>query len=308
MAQVSDEMASEYARIYARAAEDPGTAGDEGEENWATLFKEWLPPTYHIQTKGRLIGHDGSISPQVDLLVLKPSYPRKLQEKKVWLAAGVAAAFECKTTVTAGHVKAAVNRCVQFKKLYQQRAGSPQKELRSPLIFGLLAHSHSWKGERSDPLGNIDSALKKSETAAPHPRFELDLVCVADLATFNRSYITSYDASWKSDQQSNLEAAFGGPRGPMTSMMNSALNAGGQPSDFRPIGALIGLLTQRLAWEDPHIRDIADYFRLANLWGNGQGLLRPWPLSVYSDEVRKQIEGGRRTNGVSWDEWSVGEM
>src|SRR3954470_9041890 len=85
MAQVSDEMASEYARIYARAAEDPGTAGDEGEENWATLFREWLPPQYHVQTKGRLISHDGRMSPQVDVLILKPSYPRKLLEKKVWL-------------------------------------------------------------------------------------------------------------------------------------------------------------------------------------------------------------------------------
>ena len=30
MSQVADEMASEYARIYAQAAEDPGMAGDEG--------------------------------------------------------------------------------------------------------------------------------------------------------------------------------------------------------------------------------------------------------------------------------------
>ena len=38
MSQVTDEMASEYQRIHARAEEDPGTAGDEGEENWATLL------------------------------------------------------------------------------------------------------------------------------------------------------------------------------------------------------------------------------------------------------------------------------
>ena len=35
VAQTTDEMASEYQRIRARATEDPGTAGDEGEENWA---------------------------------------------------------------------------------------------------------------------------------------------------------------------------------------------------------------------------------------------------------------------------------
>ena len=86
-------MASEYLRIYTKAVNDPGTAGDEGEENWATLFRDWLPPTYHIRTKGQLIGHDGTLSPQIDLVVLKPSYPRKLLEKKVWFAGGVAAAL-----------------------------------------------------------------------------------------------------------------------------------------------------------------------------------------------------------------------
>ncbi len=298
-------MASEYVRIHSRAAEDPGTAGDEGEENWAALFRNWLPPTYHIQTKGRIIAHDGSLSPQVDLLVLKPSYPNKLREKKVWLAAGVAAAFECKTTLTAGHVNEAVERCVRIKSLYTQRVGSPQKELQSPLIYGLLAHSHSWKGERSDPLWNISNKLEHSSKIPSHPRLELDVLCVADLATFNRSYITAYDAEWNPNERLRLEAEFGGARGPMTSMMCSASNAERQSSEFRPTGALIGLLIQRLAWEDPQVRDIADYFRLANLWGVSQGSMRVWPLSVYSDEVRKQIQVGRRTNGVRWDEWSV---
>ena len=36
-------------------------------------------------------------SPQIDVLVLKGAYPNKLLNKKVCLAVGVAAAFECKT-------------------------------------------------------------------------------------------------------------------------------------------------------------------------------------------------------------------
>lgn len=35
MRQISVEMASEYQRIRRRSVEDPGTAGDQGEENWA---------------------------------------------------------------------------------------------------------------------------------------------------------------------------------------------------------------------------------------------------------------------------------
>ncbi|WP_198148432.1 DUF6602 domain-containing protein, partial [Elstera litoralis] len=76
MDQITEEMMSEYNRIYAKAAADPGTAGDEGEENWATLFRDWLPPAYQVRTKGRLINPDGSMSPQVDVVILKPSYPQ----------------------------------------------------------------------------------------------------------------------------------------------------------------------------------------------------------------------------------------
>ena len=41
--QVQETLASEYQRIVARAQEDPGTAGDQGEENWAGFLRQWLP-------------------------------------------------------------------------------------------------------------------------------------------------------------------------------------------------------------------------------------------------------------------------
>lgn len=306
MVQVSNEMASEYARIYARASEDPGTAGDEGEENWATLFREWLPPTYHVETKGRLIGHDGKMSGQIDVLVLKSSYPKKLLEKKVWLAGGVAAAFECKTTLTASHVKASVKRCAAFKDLYQPRVGTPYREMTSPLIYGLLAHSHSWKAENSTPIENIERALSEAnQSEITHPRFELDCLCVADLATWAKSYITSYQASYKPESQQSLQDIFGGSCGPVTSLICSAMKADNQSPSFRPIGALIGHISERLAWSDPSVRDIADYYRKTNLLGSGQGEMRHWPLSVFSDDVRNRVLAGHLSHGVFWDEWSI---
>lgn len=68
-------MATEYARIQKRASEDPGTAGDQGEENWAELLRGWLPRTYEVVTKGRIISQDGHTSPQVDVLVSKECLP-----------------------------------------------------------------------------------------------------------------------------------------------------------------------------------------------------------------------------------------
>lgn len=308
MAQITTEMGSEYDRIYARAAEDPGTAGDEGEENWATLFRDWLPPAYHVGTKGRLIGHDGQMSPQIDVVVLKPAYPRKLLEKKIWLAGGVAAAFECKTTITAAHVASSITRCAEFKGLYARREGTPRIELRSPLIYGLLAHSHSWKGAKSDPIANIQRALDSGASGVTHPRFEMDVLCVADLATWSSTIVSRYEATWRPDDRDELVNAFGAACGPMTAMICSSADSESQHASFRPVGALLDDLACRIAWADPSVRDIADYFRKTNLGGSGSGAMRPWPLSTYSPEVARQIAAGRFTNGVPWDEWSVGGM
>lgn len=308
MAQITSEMGSEYDRIYARAAEDPGTAGDEGEENWARLFREWLPPSYHVETKGRLISHDGRMSPQIDVVILKPAYPRKLLEKKIWLAGGVSAAFECKTTITAAHVTDSIARCAKFKDLYPPREGTPRTELRSPLIYGLLAHSHSWKAQNSKPLENIQRAMHNGLDSLIHPRFEMDLLCIADLATWSSFIISRYEAAWNPTAQAELVRTFGASCGPMTGMTCSSPDSESQHSTFRPVGALLEDLTRRLAWADPAVRDIADYFRKANLGGNGSGGLKPWPLSTYSAQVAQQIANGRITNGVPWDEWSVGGM
>ena len=63
MLEATHMMQSEYIRIQKRASEDPGTAGDNGEKNWADLLKLWLPSKYHIVTKGRIMNTDGDCSP-----------------------------------------------------------------------------------------------------------------------------------------------------------------------------------------------------------------------------------------------------
>ena len=193
MQQLSDEMAAEYDRIQKRATEDPGTAGDQGEENWAELLRGWLPSTYKVVTKGKIISQDGSTSPQVDVLVLKDIYPEKLINKKLYLAAGVAAAFECKTTLKAEHIEQAVKTCIKIKDLYPVREGTPYKELHAPIVYGLLAHSHSWKNPNSTPEANIEQKLLEfDELYVSHPRQTLDLFCVADFGTWISGKINIY--------------------------------------------------------------------------------------------------------------------
>ena len=187
MKQLQDKMAANYKHIQKRASEDPGTAGDQGEENWRDLLSGRLPRTYEVVTKGRIIGQDGHTSPQVDVLVLKSIYPKQLidEGEKIFLAAGVAAAFECKTTLKAEHIEKAVKTCVKIKNLYPAREGTPYKELHAPIVYGLLAHSHSWKSNNSTPENNIEQKLHESDKLhVSHPRLGLDLLCVADLNTW----------------------------------------------------------------------------------------------------------------------------
>jgi len=89
MRALKDSLATDYHRIRARTKDDPGTAGDQAEEDWAAILRDWLPAIYPVFTKGRILFEDGSSSPQVDVLVLKPSYPQGLRHQKYFFAGGV---------------------------------------------------------------------------------------------------------------------------------------------------------------------------------------------------------------------------
>ncbi|MDH4394720.1 MAG: hypothetical protein QE278_03485 [Limnobacter sp.] len=305
MRQISAEMSAEYDRIQKRATEDPGTAGDQGEENWATLLKDWLPQNYEVVTKGRIISQEGDTSPQIDVLVLKSSYPKKMLNKKLYLAAGVVAAFECKTTLKASHIADALKTCAKIKSLYRPRTGTPFKELHSPLVYGLLAHSHSWKGERATPERNIEQKLIESDAeSVSHPRQQLDILCVADLAAWTSSTLTFIGPRQIPDWSSM--ASIYGDSGSATSVyIGHSYSQEQQVAHFTPIGVLISYLSQKMAWDEPSFRDLADYYRITNIGGSGAGQVRKWPASIYSEEIRKRVEAGRLSNGEPWDEWSI---
>ena len=302
MKQLSNEMAAEYDRIQKRATEDPGTAGDQGEENWAKLLRGWLPRTYAVVTKGRIISADGRTSPQIDVLVLKDVYPEKLLDKKLYLAAGVAAAFECKTTLKASHIEHAIKTCAKIKSLYPNREGTPYKELHAPIVYGLLAHSHSWKGLNSKPEVNIVKTIVESDRLhVPHPRQALDLLCVADLATWTLVRVTflieesSHDPNYAPQDAKAI-----------TSYMKHAALFATQVENFTSIGVLISSLSRRLAWEDPALRNLADYYYATKMTGYGLGTKRTWELnSIYSTKLYDdlKVRGKLIEQKYVWDEW-----
>lgn len=306
MREVRENVAAEYERIRRRAGEDPSIAGGEGENTWAEIFKHWLPPAYQIETKGKIMAADGSSSPEFDVIVLSPTYPRKLRKIKQYLAGGVVAAFECKLTCKADDVRTTISRSVSVRRSFPKRLGTPYREMHSPIIMGLLAHSHAWKSPGSKPVENIETALYTADNdLVTHPREMLDFVCISDLATWSSSRNANLDAqdiltrTHPSLRHTMPEQLI------MTGYFRRNADEERQVSEFTPVGALICKLLVRLAWEDPSIRPLAQYFEGTRISGDGIGRAKVWkPEDVFSESVR-HAEISSKPIYEDWSEWGL---
>jgi hypothetical protein len=285
MSSATREIQDEYERIQMKIKEDPGTAGEQGEENWAELLRNWLSPTYQVVTKGRILSHKGDTSPQVDVLILHPTYPKKLLNKKHYLEGGVIAAFECKLTLEARHITETLECAAEIRQLLPNRTGTPYKELNSPIFFGLLAHSHSWKRENSKPQENISNKLLADDlNIIRHPREMLDVLCVADLGVWTALkslYLgpkcfehPEQDREIANTINTSAKKVFGSQGCVVTSYMNRPWKNHDGEIQYYPIGIMITHLLHKLAWEDTYIRPLAKYFRMSDMIGVGEGELR----------------------------------
>ena len=193
--------------------------------------------------------------------------------------------------------------------MYPVREGTPYKELHAPIVYGLLAHSHSWKAEKSTPENNIRQKLLESDSRyVSHPRESLDLICVADLATWTLFKNALYKPiPGIPGYQSLLYSIYGANGSVATSYIEHTPPRDSQSGRATPIGNLISSLSGRIAWEDPALRALAEYYRYTGIAGGGRGRQRHWPISIYSEKVRRGIqEGGKLTHIViNWDEWQV---
>jgi hypothetical protein len=311
MRDATRQMDSDYDQIEKRSREDSGTAGDQGEENWATLLRRWLPPTYQVVTKGRILSDQGDASPQVDVLLLSPAYPKALLGNKYYLAGGVLAAFECKITLKAAHIRDFVKTAVSISKLAPRRMGSPFRELNSPIVYGLLAHAHAWKAPTYTPSKNLEKALLIADQKfVMHPSEMPELLCVANLGTWTKGFDAWIGPGMNvwSEEMAGIFGKDGAVTTTYAGFTRDSSNswAADQPMGFTPIGAVISWLLRRLAEDDESLRRLAQYFARTGLLGRGMGIQRRWPAEVYSSEVRTGIATGRLVNGSLWNEWNIG--
>lgn len=303
-------MQSEYDRIIRHSKNDPGTAGDEGEENWATLIRDWIPKSYYVVTKGQILFPDGSCSPQVDVLILRPEYPPSLVTRRIkkYMAHSVAAAFETKLTLRPSHFKKVFKNSsiIKSKKLFDSY--TPYQELHSPIIFGLLSHCFDSKIKNVEVISNsINKKIYDCDQALiQHPKEMPDIVCVADIGTWITTKFTYLGPRVINPVAWNVMAQHLG--GSPCTMTGYALYPEGveKLKDFTPIGAFISTLIHQLAWRDLAIQNIARYYLVSNVGGSGKGKLnRIWqPEKVFSKNIFDQILNQGLTTGKHWHEWS----
>jgi hypothetical protein len=299
MAAARESLARDYKRIRTRSSEDPGTAGDQAEEDWAQILRNWLPAIYPVVTKGRILFEDGSSSPQVDIIILKPSYPHGLRHEKYIFAGGVIAAFECKLTLRKEHIDQAFLRAREIKRKARKRLGTPYDELNSAPIFGLLAHSHALRGKK--PSWKIHDAVEQFQTKyAKHPCELLDIICVADAATLPLGKHVLIGCDLDEHELESLKEVEGDNL--ISTMYVIHDEEREDPSDVGAILAgLMHELTYRIAFEDSSTRDWADHLSYIGWYG---GIGRPvyWTEDELSSGVRNRLRKQGR-DGDRWSKW-----
>ncbi|WP_154665198.1 DUF6602 domain-containing protein [Pseudomonas fulva] len=330
----SNRLAEDYKAFRARVLEDPGTSGDQGEESWARLLREWLPEGYSVVTKGRILGASGEASPQIDVIVLKPSYPKFLKAEKYYLLDGVAAAFECKLTLKSGHLEKVMRNAKVIASLSPKQIGSPKKELMSPLIYGVLAHSHTWKSDAKTVVAELTNKIHNIAKQASEPRELPELICIADLAGWRLSHSTtthyifgdynipdattreSYINHLKSlhadcSHQEHRDAHFhqlwvDKPHSEYMVQFYPEHIDHEAPDQiwekFTPVGAFIGAMYDKLAYRDESLLNISHYFKSVHIPGSNGGVKLaggklPWPSNVIN---KSTWESPRRAQN-GWD-------
>lgn len=333
----SRKLAEDYAATRPRVLEDPGTSGDQGEESWASLLRDWLPEGYSVVTKGRILGASGKASPQVDVIVLKPNYPKFLKGQKYYLLDGVAAAFECKLTLKPGHLEKVMKNAKYIAELSPKPTGSPQKEILAPLIYGVLAHSYAWKSEKDSVVKNITDKIHELGQEASEPRELPELVCIADLAGWRLSHsqYTHYfildlltpDISDRNAVANKIKERYKNIPTQVINRPDSVQLFIDQPysqyrpqyypehidsnapteswARFTPIGAFIAALYDKLAYRDPGLLNISEYFSSVHVPASsgcvGPDYAKiPWARSIISDETWVETWGGNRPREAEW--------
>lgn len=311
LAEMSTAIARDYEDLQAKLSGNPSAiqeSGHQAEAAWVALLQGWLPSTYEVATRKYLILEDSNgpeISNETDIVVFHPSYPPQLRSKPHVLVSGVVAAFSVKATLTRAGLEEAVKEAAVVKRGVISRAGTPQDDLMASPVYGLLAHSHSWKSPASEPNRNVTSALRDFDSQyAATPREGLDLVCVADLNFWSRATIAMSRHVADQLNQNLGDLSSGAYKESIQSgfMKRTTFDEGDRSADAMPPSSLfVGTLWNKLARFHSDLKPIADGLRVTGTSGSGSIDMRHWAFNeVFSSSTMQDMQRGR----FAHDNWS----
>lgn len=309
LSKLSRDLSEGYQRIQDEIRGNPSNiqlSGYLAENVWKRLIAQWLPPSYELKARRHIVYEqavDGAVrSPEVDLVLLHPSYPERLQDEQEVLVSGVVVALSVKLTLTPEGLREAIEMAIRLRRGMKVRVGEPIGDLVSPLVTGVLAQSY--RGFGSDPEGAVDQILLDaarrldgsdcsvddadyvSRGLASHPRNELDFVCIADLNCWRRRPMVM----WQDVDAPRRQGAgvFTAPwlSGKKLSERNGRL--------AEPVAIFISELWQKLAYRDHALKPIADGFRMTDTPGSGAGHNEPKPLKPLVHSGTYAVLQGRR--------------
>jgi hypothetical protein len=274
-----DGLAANAADAYDRAhriarEKDPNHAGHIGEATWSSMLTTW-GPGWPVVTRKYIVGPGGETN-EVDIIVLKPDYPRALWEESSVLVSGVAAAFSSKLTLKPEHIDEAIGQKKAILHAAGRSASGVRESVSGPFPFGLLAHGAAEPLRKApDFPGALQDLYERrahdqAEPLVTSPREELDGILVA-----NRGFVSMM-------RTSVVFEGVGQPLGGPTSAMvrYSAEDA------FLPGLPIAQFLTWMHNAVNPGGRSSLQ--SLVHMLGadSNSGLMTKWQMDAYPDRLR----------------------
>jgi hypothetical protein len=250
-------------------------------------------------TKGRIVTSDNWASGQVDLIVLKPSYPPSLVNNKLYIAAGVAAVFECKLNIRRDGLKKAIKTISELQRKFEPIRRTPFCEANSEIITGILAVSvkNLDKSKLLEYAAKIIQAYRENTKGI---RELPDILSISDVSTFSTKKKILVGPHCIDDLKETVDEETSGRGGAVVSLHYE--DPAGPEIGPNPIFYFLSEFLIKLGRRDSSIREISNYFQ--NIYSPKTTSINwmEW-LHAFSEETIAKLE----KNGYSpekWNEWN----
>jgi hypothetical protein len=155
-------------------------------------------------------------------------------------------------------------------------------EIQSPILYGLLAHSHNWK-KNSTTVKNIAEKIRDNDLITIKKPIEMpDIICIADTGCWS--------SAKSPGRQTGIVNGIAHPCMSTAYMCEQLIySTQVDPNKIiKPIASAIKGLMRKLSKEHPGLLSLSKYF-VDSIPSGGGGPMREWLIKeVYSE--RNQIE------------------